>query len=140
MDRCKICLAFITCMAIFSCNRYTTVAYYNDNTQVDDGEIFGDHLASFFKPDNYIYIKRVDSKTLHIELGKIADSLRVVLQDEELDDSYYGYAFITSKKDTLFSDYSLSYWKNSNNRRKALRSEKLKEIVRPVFVNPYLKK
>ena len=43
-------------------------------------------------------------------MKKIVDGLSLTEENSELDDGYYGYAFITSSKDTLFADYK----KNGN--------------------------
>ena len=139
MGQIKFLLFVATCLALLSCGHNKIVVYFNDNTKVDDGEIFGEQLSTFFTPDKHIYVRKIQSNQLQKELNKISDSLSLVEQDQELDDGYYGYAFITSTNDTLYADYNLNYWK-SNKKRKALTSEKLKTIVHPVFENPYLKR
>lgn len=105
---------FITvacCIGIISCSQQLTVVYNNDSSKVDDGEIYGDALHTFFLPNKNIGIYEIRSNDLNKKLQGIMDSIRLVTLVQEPDDAYYKYAFITSSKDTLFADYRLSYWK-----------------------------
>jgi hypothetical protein len=138
MNQLKTYLVALIYCTLLSCNQNITTIYYNDNTKVDDGEIFGEHLASFFAPDKNIYIQKIKSAGLKKELKIISDSLNLRDIDTELDDSYYGYAFITSSKDTLFASYSLSYWK-SRHKSMSIQPQKLNTMIYPLFENPYLK-
>jgi hypothetical protein len=94
MYKSKVGLFFIFSLILFSCNRNLTVIYFNDNSKTDDGEIFGDRISSFFITDKNIFIHKIHSKELRNELKTVSGSLKQTQPDLELDDSYYGYAFI----------------------------------------------
>lgn len=111
MRNIQLYIALLFCVAATSCGHKLTAIYYCDNTKVDDGEIFGESLGSFFDIDSNIHVYSVRSNRLDKELCKIRDSIKIVTSSLELDDGYYGYAFITSSRDTLFADYGLRHWK-----------------------------
>ena len=85
--------------------------YYYSNTHVDDGEITSTYFRGFFIQDKNIYKYIVRSTNLSKELQKIRDSIIRTNPIDDFDDGYYGYAFITTAKDTLFADYNLTYWR-----------------------------
>jgi hypothetical protein len=107
----KAYIAAVFYVIITSCSQKITTVYYNDTTKVDDGEIFGEALQAFFVEDKNIYIYQVKSEKLSEELLKIIKIISAKVTVQEPDDSYYTYAFISASKDTLFTDYRLSYWK-----------------------------
>lgn len=115
MKNMKSYIALFFCLSIMACSQKVTSVYYYDNTKVDDGEIFGESLERFFTRDENIHVYKVRSNKLEEELQKIKDSASAIPPSQELDDGYYGYAFITPSKDTLFAGYQLNYWKYRRN-------------------------
>ncbi|HYC40779.1 MAG TPA: hypothetical protein VEB63_09840 [Chitinophagaceae bacterium] len=120
----------VTCsVGIISCSQKLTVVYYNDSSKVDDGEIYGEALYSFFDPDKNIHIYEIYSNDLDKKLQAVIDSISSRSLPQEPDDAYYNYAFITASRDTLFADYRLSYWKY-HNKSVLYKNEKLKILIR----------
>lgn len=111
----KLYVTLLFCLSAMACSQKITAVYYYDNTKVDDGEIFGESLERFFVQDKNIHVYNISSNRLDEELQKIRDSIKSVPSSQELDDGYYGYAFITASKDTLFAGYELNYWKYNRN-------------------------
>lgn len=128
----KFYLLLIGWIVISACNRNLTIVYYNDTSKVDDGEIFGEQLQLFFTAAENIHISKIQSGKLNVELKKIKDTLNLMPRSTEPDDGYYGYAFITPAKDTLFSDYGLAYWK-SNGKSVLYKNEELKLLIHSIF-------
>jgi hypothetical protein len=138
MNRLKRLFSVSLILVLLSCNHHNAVVYFNDNSKVDDGEIFGEGLHAFFSPDQNIYVRSINNPDLQRGLREIVDSLIKTSTNLELDDGYYGYAFVTSSRDTLFANYSLTYWKLKQ-KRMSITNAKVTAIVRPIFQNPYLK-
>lgn len=102
----------VFCLAgLLSCSQKITSVYYYDNTKVDDGEITSTYLRGFFVQDKKVPIYAVRSNILNKELQGIRDSIIRRKPIDDFDDGYYGYAFITAAKDTLYADYNLTYWR-----------------------------
>lgn len=111
MKEIKMCLAVFCVMGILSCSQKIVSVYYYDNTKMDGGEISSSYLRGFFVQDKNIHTYSLRSNTLNNELQGIRDRIIGTKPTDGFDDGYYGYAFITAKKDTLFADYNLSYWR-----------------------------
>ena len=114
MRKLKIYMALIVafCIGTLSCSHKLTTVYYYDNTKLDDGDIGANETHLFFKEDKNVHTYKVRSKLLDKELKKIKNSIKNSPAVKEIDDGFYGYAFITASKDTLFADYKLTYWRS----------------------------
>ena len=98
-------------VAFLSCSPKTVAVYHYDNSKVDDGDITSANLNGFFSGDKSVHAYRLRSRVLNEQLQAIKDSIVRAKAVEDLDDGYYGYAFITAAHDTLFADYDLAYWR-----------------------------
>lgn len=99
---------------ILSCNNQKVVIYNHDNTQNDDGEIFGSNLRPFFAHDSpNINMTTIKSNGFSKKLLSIKEKIQIKNNIVEPDDSYYEYAFV-NKRDTLYSDYRLEFWRYGN--------------------------
>lgn len=99
---------------ILSCNNQKVVIYNHDNTQNDDGEIFGSNLKPFFIHNSpNINVTTIKSIGFSKKLLSIKERIQIKNNIIEPDDSYYEYAFI-NKKDTLYADYRLEFWRYGN--------------------------
>lgn len=104
----------LTIPIILSCNNQKVIIYTQDNTKNDDGEIFGSNLKAFFNDNSSnININSIRSNELSKKLLSIKEKIQIVNNNIEPDDSYYEYVFI-NKKDTLYADYRLEFWKYGN--------------------------
>jgi len=110
----RMALMMVFLMSLNSCSNKLTLVYYNDSRKVDDGEIYGEALHVFFIPDKNIQLYKIKRREINAVLFRIKDSLKNRPPTNEPDDGYYQYAFVTYKKDTLFADYRLNYWKYRN--------------------------
>ncbi|WP_300686454.1 hypothetical protein [Chryseobacterium sp.] len=110
----RIFLLLVT-MIVLSCTSKEVLIYKHDNTKNDDGEIFGSNLKSFFNKNPNIYTVSINSKEISKKLLLIKEEIETVNNNVNPDDSYYEYAFIINKKDTLYTDYRLEFWRYGNN-------------------------
>ena len=119
----------IFCLAgLMSCSQKLISVYYHENSKVDDGEITSTYLRGFFVQDKNIHTYTVRSNVLNKELQEIRDSISRTKPVENFDDSYYGYAFITTAKDTLYADNNLTYWRYKE-KGVFYKTENLKSII-----------
>ena len=116
---------------ILSCNNQKVVMYNHDNTQNDDGEIFGSNLRPFFAHNSSnINVTTIKFNGFSKKLLSIKEKIQIKNNIIEPDDSYYEYAFI-NKKDTLYADYRLEFWRFRN---KGI-SYKLDDITKKKITN-----
>ena len=121
-----------TCM-FSSCKSSKVILYYHDTSNIDDGEFFGDDVSGFFHVNKRIYIYKVKSQRTSAELQNIVSTLQQKSADQEIDDGWYEYAFITKSNDTLYADYRVAYWKLKDSKgawkSSYLKSDYLKSFV-----------
>ena len=99
---------------ILSCSNQKVVIYNHNNTQNDDGEIFGSNLKPFFVYNSpNINVITIKSNGFSKKILSIKEKIQIKNNIIEPDDSYYEYAFI-NKKDTLYADYRLEFWRYGN--------------------------
>ena len=123
----KFCIIVSFLTGLFSCSQKVISVYYYDVSKVDGGEITAAYLRGFFVEKN-VHTSIVRSDILNEELKKIKDSINKMPLVEDFDDSYYGYAFVTEAKDTLFADYNLTYWRYKE-RRAFYKGKNLKPTI-----------
>ncbi len=121
---------FFALLCLSSCKVMTKI-YYNDHSKVDDGEIWGSNLNSFFIKSESIITTSSSSVHLRDELRIIKDKIikngEVVMKD----DQYYDYALVTKSGDTLFLNSAFEIWRYQNKKSKLSISN-----VREYFKNP----
>ncbi|QQV02979.1 MULTISPECIES: hypothetical protein [Chryseobacterium] len=103
-------LLLISLIVATSCsNQRTTLFYYNGTT--NNGKcVLGSDLKYFFLEDNDIARTLIENKRFNDEISKIKEEIITKNNIVIPDDSYYVFAFIT-KKDTLFADNRLEFWR-----------------------------
>lgn len=114
----KKLIVIILGFCIVSCSQKLTLVYYNDVSKVDDGEIFGQELQRFFSRNDNIKVVSIKSNSFNKLLKTVGDSIKQYESENYSDDNYYGYAFVTANRDTLFADYHLQNWKYKGKRGK----------------------
>jgi len=107
--RYSIVLALLVTI-ITSCNNQKIVLIYSKNTVNNSKYVIASDLKYFFSDNNDI--KRVYLRNEKLSL-KLEDIKQKIVTEHQIiipDDSYYVFAFIT-KKDTLFADDRLDFWR-----------------------------
>ncbi|MCS3532954.1 hypothetical protein M2373_004379 [Chryseobacterium sp. JUb7] len=131
----KIKFSIITLFALFlaSCSGRTIKIYHNDTSKVDDGGICGGCLKAFFNKNN-LYIKNVNVKSLTLKNQILLIQKKIILTQSNIepDDSYYEYVLI-HKKDTLFSDSRLEFWRYKNFGVYYKPDNKIKKVIQKNF-------
>jgi hypothetical protein len=107
----KIFFSIFVLLCLCSCK--ITSIYYNDTSQIDDGDIFGCCTKLFFVTDQHITTTRIKSQYLIKELASIKEIINKKGQEFYKDDNFYNYAFITNNRDTIFSN-ELIVWRYKN--------------------------
>ena len=105
-------LNFTHCCLI-SCSVATKI-YYNNTSNIDDGEIWGSNLNLFFVKNDRVKITQNKSNQLKTELKLIRDNLLKSNNVEKNDDYFYDYAFIINSKDTLYANSTFEIWRYRN--------------------------
>ena len=108
MIKSKIVFFSLLALSLFSCKM--TKIYYHNTQQIDDGEIWGSNLKSFFIQKDEVKITKSSSIELSNELLKIKNEIQSNGKLIDVDDDFYDYAFVLSKKDTLYSK-GLIHWR-----------------------------
>lgn len=93
-----------------SCGNQGTNLFYYKGTANNGKYILGSDLKYFFLENNDIKRTLIESKKLTMEMSKIKTEIIIKNNIVVPDDSYYVFAF-TTKKDTLFSDNRLEFWR-----------------------------
>lgn len=129
-------VSFLIIYIIFiSCSSQRITMYHYDNSRYDGYEIMCNGMKAFFnKDDPAIHISKISSVILKNEMKQISEKLKFSKDDMKNCDGYLYYAFI-SKKDTLYSDYNLDYWRNKNNGSAYKLNEKVKEEINEALKN-----
>ncbi len=105
----KYLLLMLLIVATSCSNQGTTLFYYNGTT--NNGKyVLGSDLKFFFLENNNIARTLIESKRINEEISKIKKEIYTKNNIIIPDDSYYVFAFIT-KKDTLFADNRLEFWR-----------------------------
>jgi hypothetical protein len=102
------CFLLILLISISCANQKTTLFYYNGS--MNNGKyILGSDLKYFFLGDD---IAKVSFKEQSLSEEMLEIKEKIILRNNIVipDDSYYVFAF-TSKKDTLFADNKLEFWR-----------------------------
>lgn len=97
-------------LIITSCGNQVTILYYY-NGNINNGKyILASDLKSFFLDNNDIKKVSIKDQKVKEEISQIKE--KIILKNNIVvpDDSYYVFAFI-SKKDTIFADNSLVFWR-----------------------------
>lgn len=129
----NIVFSIVTFLAITSCSSSKIIMYYYDNSRFDDAEIDDTKLHYFFnKKNTSIKSLSVTSSHLSRELNKINIKIDSLKDKDEFDFGHYHYTFI-SKKDTLYSDYDLNYWRNKDRGTGYKLNSKVKEEIRIII-------
>ncbi|SIT25982.1 hypothetical protein SAMN05421786_1173 [Chryseobacterium ureilyticum] len=128
----RIFLLLVT-MIVLSCTSKEVLIYKHDNTKNDDGEIFGSNLKPFFNKNPNIYTVSINSKKISKKLLLIKEEIETVNNNVNPDDRYYEYAFIVNKKDTLYTDYRLEFWRYGNNEI----SYKLDDVTKETIISSH---
>ena len=88
---------------------------YHEYSEWDGGEIFSDNLERIFTDDS-VYVYPIKSKVIYKTLISIRNEL-IEINDtitdsyREKDGDYYKFAFIVSKKDTLYTNFLFNHWR-----------------------------
>ena len=127
IKKCKSISLYFTLLTLLSCETLTNV-YYNDTSKIDDGEIWGSKLNTFFIQDKNIKVTTDNSNGLNKELMMIKKEIIKNGEEILIDDHYYDYAFVT-KGDTLFMNNAFEMWRYQNK----------KSIISTKNIKKYLK-
>ncbi|BFO68706.1 hypothetical protein NK356_08530 [Chryseobacterium sp. S0630] len=98
---------------ITSCNNQKIVLIYSKNTVNNSKYVIASDLKYFFSDSNDIKRVYLRNEKLSLKLEDIKQKIVTKHQIIIPDDSYYVFAFIT-KKDTLFADDRLEFWRSGN--------------------------
>jgi len=129
----NILFSTITFLAIVSCASPRIIMYHYDSSRYDDAEIDDTKFHYFFnKKNTSIKSFPLISSNLSRELNKINIKISLLKNKDEFDFGHYYYTFI-SKKDTLYSDYDLNYWRDKNNGVVYKLNSKAKEEIKNVI-------
>jgi hypothetical protein len=126
---------FILLIIIVSCTSNKTIIYHYDNSRYDDAEIDDTKLHYFFNKNNKsIKHFSLNSVILINEVNKISVKVDSLKNKDEFDFGHYYYAFVT-KKDTLYSDYDLNYWRDKDKGASYKLNDKAKEEIKKTLAN-----
>ncbi|MDR6464588.1 hypothetical protein [Chryseobacterium sediminis] len=95
---------------ITSCSNQKIVLIYSKNTVNNSKYVIASDLKYFFSENNDIKRVYLQNEKLSLKLEDIKQKIVAKHQVIIPDDSYYVFAFIT-KKDTLFADDRLDFWR-----------------------------
>ena len=95
---------------ITSCSNQKIVLIYSKNTVNNSKYVIASDLKYFFSDNNDIKRVYLRNNKLSLKLEDIKQKIVAKHQIIIPDDSYYVFAFIT-KKDTLFADDRLDFWR-----------------------------
>lgn len=95
---------------ITSCSNQKIVLIYSKNTVNNSKYVIASDLKYFFSENNDIKRVYLRDEKLSLKLEDIKQKIVAKHQIIIPDDSYYVFAFIT-KKDTLFADDRLDFWR-----------------------------
>ncbi|MCY1660976.1 MULTISPECIES: hypothetical protein [unclassified Chryseobacterium] len=130
----NILFSILTFLAITSCSSSKIIMYHYDNSRYDDAEIDDTKLHYFFnKKNTSIKSFSLVSNNLSRELNKIDIKIGSLKDKDEFDFGHYYYTFI-SKKDTLYSDYDLNYWRNKDKGVVYKLNSKVKEEIKALLI------
>jgi len=96
-----------------SCNNQGIALFYYNGTANNGKYVLGSDVKYFFLKDNDITKTLIESKRISKEFSKIKEEIIAKNNIVIPDDSYYVFAFLT-KKDTLFADNRLEFWRNKD--------------------------
>jgi hypothetical protein len=88
---------------------------YHEHLECNGCEIFSDNLERLFTDDS-VYVYSIKSKVVYKTLISIKNEL-IEINDtitdryREKDGDYYKFAFIVSKKDTLYTNFLFNHWR-----------------------------
>lgn len=129
----NILFSTVTFLAILSCSSTQIIMYHYDNSRYDDAEIDDTKLHVFFnKKNTSIKSFSLISRNLSKELNKINIKIDSLKDKDEFDFGHYYYTFI-SKKDTLYSDYDLNYWRDKDKGVVYKLNSKVKEEIKSII-------
>lgn len=141
----KISALVLISFIVLSCMSKEITMYHYDNSKYDGGEIDAGSLNFFFNNKNQdTKIFLIKSSCLKSELEKISKKIDSIKNQDDFDFGHYYNAFIL-KKDTLYSDYDLNYWRDSNKGIAYKLEEKSKDEIKKnlsglKILNPTIKK
>ena len=126
----------IICMICLSCTSQKITVYHYDNSKYDGYEIMCDGMKAFFnKNDPDIRIYHEYSSMLNNEMKQVKEKITFSKTEDRDCDGYLYYAFV-SKKDTLYSDYGLRYWRYKNKGVVYQLNEAVKNEIKHIIGKP----
>lgn len=118
-------------IVVSCCSQKVSLLYYN-GLNSHNNWVLASSTQVFFESDEEMAMVKIKNSTLRKELFDVKDKIVAKNQILDFDDSNYTFAFI-NKKDTLFADYRLGFWKYKD---KGL-AIKLSEISRNKILEHY---
>lgn len=103
-------LLLVLLIVATSCSNQRIALFYYNGTANNGKYVLGSDLKYFFLKDNDITKTLIESKRISKEFSKIKEEIIAKNNIVIPDDSYYVFAFLT-KKDTLFADNRLEFWR-----------------------------
>ncbi len=106
----KIKYFLLILLITISCNNKKVMLYYYNGLEINKNSTWGSSLQIFFMEDQDMVRVPIKNKDLENEIliikEKIISTNNIIVPD----DGNYTFAFI-SKKDTLFADNRLEFWR-----------------------------
>lgn len=109
----KIICFLLMLLITVSCDNQKVMLFYYNGLDLNKNSTWGSSLQIFFEKDNDIKVIPIKDEVLKSDLliikKKIISTNNIIIPD----DGNYMFAFI-SKKDTLFADNRLEFWRYRN--------------------------
>jgi hypothetical protein len=126
MNTIKKIIYLITIILLISCGFINKIIYYDAGT-MDDGDIWDSDITDFFyNKKRHMEIHKYSYK-LNLEIKRIVEIVKNQ-ENQEINETFYEYAFITNNKDTIYTNSYFEIWRYKDKKIKI--SNKVKEYLK----------